>query len=114
MLQNGRGILMDANLKIVLDQYFEGASKLQPNVFVPVRDNRVIEPLVYAFFSETEQSTLIISDTQDILEGDILVYPKTRQFCYIDDIRHITGKNIYVVHYHTKYQRKAHAPFDAE
>ena len=105
---------MDANLKIVLDQYFEGASKLQPNVFVPVRDNRVNEPLVYAFFSETEQSTLIISDTQDILEGDILVYPKTRQFCYIDDIRHITGKNIYVVHYHTKYQRKAHAPFDAD
>ena len=44
---------MDANLKIVLDQYFEGASKLQPNVFVPVRANRVIEPLVYAFFSET-------------------------------------------------------------
>ncbi len=102
---------MDANLKIVLDQYFEGASKLQPNVFVPVRDNRVIEPLVYAFFSETEQSTLIISDSQDILEGDILVYPKTRQFCYLDDIRHITGKNIYVVHYHTKYQRKAQAPF---
>ena len=102
---------MDANLKIVLDQYFEGASKLQPNVFVPVRANRVIEPLVYAFFSETEPSTLIISDSQDILEGDILVYPKTRQFCYIDDIRHITGKNIYVVHYHTKYQRKAQAPF---
>lgn len=105
---------MDANLKIVLDQYFEGASKLQPNVFVPVRDNRVIEPLVYAFFSETEPSTLIISDSQDILEGDILVYPKTRQFCYIDDIRHITGKNIYVVHYHTKYQRKSYAPFDAD
>ena len=105
---------MDANLKIVLDQYFEGASKLQPNVFVPVRDNRVIEPLVYAFFSETEQSTLVISDTQDILEGDILVYPKTRQFCYIDDIRHITGKNIYIVHYHTKYQRKALAPFDVD
>ena len=105
---------MDANLKIVLDQYFERASKLKPNVFVPVRDNRVIEPLVDAFFSETEQSTLIISDTQDILEGDILVYPKTRQFCYIDDIRHITGKNIYVVHYHTKYQRKALMPLEAE
>lgn len=105
---------MDANLKIVLDQYFEGASKLQPNVFVPVRDNRVIEPLVDAFFSETEQSTLIMSDRQDILEGDILVYPKTRQFCYIDDIRHITGKNIYVVHYHTKYQRKAIMPFESE
>ena len=108
------GNFMDANLKIVLDQYFEGASKLQPNVFVPVRDNRVIEPLVYAFFSETEQSTLVISDSQDILEGDILVYPKTRQFCHIDDIRHITGKNIYVVHYHTKYQLKAQAPLDED
>lgn len=105
---------MDANLKIVLDQYFEGASKLKPNVFVPVRDNRVIEPLVDGFFSETEPSTLILPDYQDILEGDILVYPKTRQFCYLDDIRHITGKGVYVVHYHTKYQRKAHAALDDE
>ena len=103
---------MDANLKIVLDQYFEGAAKLKPNVFVPVRDNRVIEPLVDAFFSETEPSTLILPDYQDILEGDILVYPKTRQFCYIDDIRHITGKGIYVAHYYTKYQRKTHASLD--
>lgn len=102
---------MDANLKIVLDQYFEGAAQLQPNFFVPIRDNRVIEPLVTAFFSETEQSTLIISDSQDILEGDILVYPKTRQFCYIDDIRHITGKGIFIVHYHTKYQRKSQESF---
>ena len=100
---------MDANLKIVLDQYFEGAAELKPNFFVPVRDNRVIEPLIIAFFSETEQSTLIISDDQDILEGDILVYPKTRQFCYIDDIRHISGKGLYIVHYHTKYQSKATA-----
>ena len=53
---------MDANLKIVLDQYFEGASKLKPNVFVPVRDNRVIEPLIDAYFSETEASTLIMPD----------------------------------------------------
>lgn len=105
---------MDVNLKIVLDQYFEGASKLKPNIFVPVRDNRVIEPLVNALFSETEPSTLIISDNQDILEGDILVYPKTRQFCYIDDIRHIASKRIYIVHYHTKYQRRARAPFDED
>lgn len=105
---------MDANLKIVLDQYFEGASRLKPNVFVPVRNNRVVEPLIDAFFSETEQSTLIMSDRQEILEGDILVYPKTRQFCYVDDIRHITGKGIYVVHYHTKYQRKALAPFNED
>lgn len=105
---------MDANLKIVLDQYFEGAAKLKPNVFVPVRDNRVIEPLVDAFFSETEPSTLIMSDSQEILAGDILVYPKTRQFCYIDDIRHITGKGLFVVHYHTKQQRMANAPIEAE
>ena len=105
---------MDANLKIVLDQYFEGAAKLKPNVFVPVRDNRVIEPLIDAYFSETEPSTLILNDSQDILEGDILVYPKTRQFCYLDDIRHIMSKGIYIVHYHTKYQRKAHAPFDED
>ena len=105
---------MDANLKIVLYQYIEGASRLKPNVFVPVRDNRVIEPLIDAFFSETEQSTLIMKDSQEIFEGDILVYPKTRQFCYIDDIRHITGKGIYIVHYHTKYQRKAQVPFDKD
>lgn len=105
---------MDANLKIVLDQYFEGASRLKPNVFVPVRNNRVIEPLIDAFFSETEQSTLIMADYQEIFEGDILVYPKTRQFCYVDDIRHITGKGIYIVHYHTKFQRKSHAPFGEE
>ena len=105
---------MDANLKIILDQYFEGASQLKPDLFVPIRDGRVIEPLVTAFFSETETGTLTISDSEDILEGDILVYPKTRQFCYLDDIRHIAGKNIYVVHYHTKYQRKAHTPFDED
>ncbi|MBR4905202.1 MAG: hypothetical protein IKZ53_11100 [Selenomonadaceae bacterium] len=105
---------MDANLKIVLDQYFEGASRLKPNVFVPVRNNRVIEPLIDAFFSETEQSTLIMADYQEIFEGDILVYPKTRQFCYVDDIRHITGKGIYIVHYHTKYQCKTYTPFGEE
>lgn len=103
---------MDANLKIVLDQYFEGASKLKPNVFVPVRDNRVIEPLIDAKFSENEPSTLIMPDYQEIFEGDILVYPKTRQFCYVDDIRHITGKGVYAVHYHTKYQIKPHTPLD--
>ena len=100
---------MDANLKIILDDYFEGAAKLKPNVFVHVRDNREVAPLVDAYFSETESSTLIMSDSQDILEGDILVYPKTRQFCYLDDIRHIMSKGIYIVHYHTKYQRKSHA-----
>ena len=104
---------MDANLKIILDDYFEGAAKLKPNVFVHVRDNREVAPLVDAYFSETEPSTLIMSDSQEILEGDILVYPKTRQFCYLDDIRHIMSKGIYIVHYHTKYQRKSH-PFDED
>lgn len=103
---------MDANLKIVLDDYFEGAARLKPNVFVHVRDNREVAPLVDAFFSETEQSTLIMSDSQEIFEGDILVYPKTRQFCYIDDIRHIPSKEKFFAHYHTKHQRKANTPFD--
>ena len=85
---------MDANLKIVLDQYFEGAAKLKPNVFVPVRDNRVQEPLIDASFSESEPSTLIMPDYQEIFEGDILVYPKTRQFCYVDDIRHTPSTTI--------------------
>ena len=105
---------MDANLKIVLDDYFEGAARLKPNVFVHVRGNREVTPLVDASFSETEQSTLIVSDYQEIYEGDILVYPKTRQFCYIDDIRHVPSKEKFIVHYHTKYQRKALAPFDRE
>ena len=105
---------MDANLKIILDDYFEGAARLKPNVFVHVRDNREVTPLVDAFFSETEQSTLILRDYQEIYEGDILVYPKTRQFCYIDDIRHIPSKEIFIVHYHTKYQRMANTPFDED
>lgn len=97
---------MDANVKIVIDQYFEGAADLKPNLFIPVRDNRVLEEaLVTAYFSETESSTLIASDDQEIFTGDILVYPKTRQFCCVDDIRHIPGKKIYIVHYHTKYHK---------
>jgi hypothetical protein len=105
---------MDADIKTVLNEYFENAARLKPNVFVHVRDDRVIEPLIDAFFSENEQSTLLMHDYQEIFEGDILVYPKTRQFCYVDDIRHITGKGIYIVHYHTKYQRKAQKTFDDE
>ena len=59
-----------------------------------------------------DNSNAIIVNAGD--GGDILVYPKTRQFCYLDDIRHITGKGLYVVHYHTKYQRKALMPFEAD
>ena len=105
---------MAANLKIILDDFFENASKLQPIIFIHVREKREAGPLVFAFFSETEPSTFVISDREEIFGGDILVSPKTRQFCYLDDIRHITGKNIYVVHYHTKYQRKANVPFDED
>lgn len=95
---------MDANVKIVLDDYFEHAkefTKRNPNQFVPVRGNRVIEPLVTAFFSESEPFMLIADDKQEIFTGDILVYPKTRQFCHIDDIRHITANNVFYIHYHT-------------
>ena len=105
---------MDEDLKNDLEQYFKGAKKLKPNVFVLVRDNHVVEPLIDAHFSETEQSTLIMPDYQDIFEGDILIYPMTRQFCYVDDIRHITGKGVYFVHYHTKYQLKLQVPLDAD
>ena len=105
---------MDANLKIVLDEYFEGAAELKPNFFVHVRENHVVDPLVTAFFSETEASTLIMNDDQEIFAGDVLVYPKTRQFCYLDDIRHIVGKGLYVAHYHTKYQRVLQNSFDVE
>lgn len=103
---------MDANLKIILDDYFEGVDKLPPSTFVHVRGNHEVPPMIEARFSETEPSTLVIDDDQELFEGDILVYPKTRQFCYVDDIRHIVSKGIYIVHYHTKYQRKAHMPFE--
>lgn len=92
---------MDANVKIILDEYFEGAAELKPNMFVLIRDNRVVDPLINAFFSETEPWTLIASDDQEIFYGDILVYPKTRQFCCVNDIRHIPGKNIFIVRYYT-------------
>ena len=105
---------MDANLKIVLDEYFEGAADLKANFFVHVREDHVVDPLITAFFSETESSTLIMSDDQEVFAGDVLVYPKTRQFCYVDDIRHISGKGIYVAHYHTKYQRKSQTALDED
>ena len=94
---------MDANLKIALDEYFERAAELKPNLFVLVRDNREVSPLIEAAFSETEPFTLTASDDQEIFAGDILVYPKTRQFCCVDDIRHIPDKNVFVIHYCTKF-----------
>jgi len=94
---------MDANVKIVLDEYFEGAAELNPNLFVLIRENRVVDPLINAFFSEKEPFTLIAGDDQEIFFGDILVYPKTRQFCHVDDIRHIPGQKIFVIHYYTDF-----------
>ena len=94
---------MDATLKVALDDYFEGASKLPPNKFVLVRDDREVSPLIEAKFSETEPYTLTASDDQEIFAGDILVYPKTRQFCFIDDIRHIPDKKIFIIHYYTEF-----------
>ena len=93
---------MDANLKIALDEYFERAAELKPNLFVLVRDNREVSPLVEGMFSENEPFTLTTSDDREIFAGDILVYPKTRQFCHIDDIRHIPSENIFIIHYQTK------------
>ena len=94
---------MDATLKIALDEYFERASELKPNMFVLVRDDREVSPLIEATFSETEAFTLIATDDQEIFAGDILVYPKTRQFCFVDDIRHIPAKNIFIIHYYTDF-----------
>ena len=93
---------MDATLKVALDEYFERAAELKPNLFVLVRDDREVSPLIEAKFSETEPFTLTASDDQEIFAGDILVYPKTRQFCYIDDIRHISDKKIFLIRYCTK------------
>lgn len=102
---------MDANVKIVLDEYFERAEELKPNFFVCVRGDHVVDPLVTAYFNETGDSMLMISDDQEIFEGDILVYPKTRQFCYVDDIRHIAAKKTYLAYYHTKGQRDSGSVF---
>ena len=94
---------MDANVKIVLDEYFEGSAELKPNLFVHIREDHVVDPLIAAQFSEAEPFTLIATDDQEIFTGDILVYPKTRQFCIVDDIRHITDKGLYLVHYYTEF-----------
>ena len=94
---------MDATLKVALDEYFERASELKPNLFVLVRDDREVSPLIEATFSEEEPFMLTASDDQEIFAGDILVYPKTRQFCFIDDIRHFPAKKIFLIHYYTDF-----------
>ena len=97
---------MDLSSRIALDQYFEEGKDLTGS-FVLVRNEQLIEPVIVGFFREDEPSTIEISDDYDIFEGDVLVYLKTHQFCYIDDIRHFPEKECFVIHYHTKYQRKA-------
>ena len=92
---------MDLTTKIALDEYFENGRDFY-NCFVVIRDGKITEPVVEASFLEELESTIKIDDKFDIYEGDVLVYPKTRQFCYADDIRHIAEKGYYLVHYHTK------------
>ena len=55
------------------------------------------------FVNKEHPATIRVSDDQEILAGDTLVYPKTQQFCIADDIRHYfsEGEGYYLVHYHT-------------
>lgn len=93
---------MDVNTNLVLMQYFENAANLKPGEFILLREGRVVDPLIRGIFDADCPATIKISDDQEIFEGDILVYPKTRQFCIIDDIRHFFDKGVYLLHYHTR------------
>ena len=97
---------MDLSSRIALDQYFEEGKDLTGS-FVLLRGEKLTEPVVVGFFREDEPSTIEVADSYEILEGDVLIYLKTRQYCYIDDIRHFPEREAFVIHYHTKYQRKA-------
>ena len=98
---------MDLMSKIELDQYFEEGKDLT-GTFVLIRDQKLTpEPVVVGFYRNEEPSTIEVSDEYEIFEGDILIYLKTRQHCYIDDIRHFPERNAFVIHYHTKYQHRA-------
>lgn len=96
---------MDLTSKIALEQYFEQGADLY-NCFVVLRNEQLVEPVVEASFVEELPSTIKIEDKFDIYEGDVLIYPKTRQYCIIDDIRHIAEKGYYLVHYHTRMRDK--------
>ena len=91
--------------KLALDEYFENGRDFY-NCFVVIRGGQITAPVVEASFLEDVPSTIKVEDKFDIYEGDVLVYPKTRQFCYIDDIRHIAEQGYYLVHYHTKVAQK--------
>ena len=94
---------MDVNTNLVLMQYFENAVDLRPGEFVLLREGKVIDPLIHGKFTKDHPSTIRISDDQEVFTGDILVYPKTQQFCIADDIRHYfgEGEGYYLIHYHT-------------
>ena len=102
---------MDLSSRIALDQYLEEGKDLNGS-FVLIRNEQLTEPIVVGFFREDMPSTIEVSDEYDIFEGDVLVYLKTHQYCYIDDIRHFPEKNSFVIHYHTKFQRKAVSNFN--
>ena len=96
---------MEVNANLVLMQYFENAADLKPGEFVLLREGRVVDPLIHGNFCKNcdQYAPLIyVSDDQEIFEGDILVYPKTRQFCIIDDIQHFFENDCYLLHYHTR------------
>ncbi len=95
---------MDLTTKLALDEYFENGRDFY-NCFVVIRGGQLTEPVVEASFLADVPSTIRVEDKFDIYEGDVMVYPKTRQFCYVDDIRHIAEEGYYLVHYHTKLQR---------
>ncbi|MBQ7199587.1 MAG: hypothetical protein IJS29_10015 [Selenomonadaceae bacterium] len=96
---------MDVNTNLILMQYFENAADLKPGEFVLLREGKVIDPLIHGKFTKEHISTIRVSDNQEVFEGDVLVYPKTRQYCIIDDIRHYfsEGEGYYLIHYHTQH-----------
>ena len=96
---------MDLTSKIALEQYFEEGRDFY-NCFVVLRGDKLVEPVVEGSFIEEIPASIKIEDKFDIYEGDVLIYPKTRQYCIIDDIRHIAEKGYYLIHYHTKYNLK--------
>ena len=102
---------MDLSSRIALDQYLEDGKNLTGS-FVLVRSGQITEPIVTGFFREDEPSTIEVSDEFEIFEGDVLIYLRTHQYCYIDDIRHFPERQAFVIHYHTKYQRKAVSELD--
>lgn len=94
---------MDVNTNLILMDYFENAAKLKPGEFVLLRDGKVVDPLIHGKFTKEHPATIRVSDKQEVLAGDTLVYPKTRQYCIADDIRHYfsEGEGYYLIHYHT-------------